>query len=96
MTHECISPDHYGEKLCEYLLPNSSWEFGVRNAERAADCLNLANRRVFLEALKSDRERVEITSHLQAGGGAEVTLRFERSRASSISVLTISVRRNGA
>lgn len=101
MTHECRHLGYEpGKKLCAYLLPNSSWEFGVHNAERAAACLDSEDRKRFLEELSSDKSPAEITSPLKLLKDKQVlvTLRFEPPTAtarppSSISTLTISVAR---
>ena len=104
MTHDCRHSAYPpGKKLCKYLLPNSSWEFGVRNAERAAACLDSSDRQRFFDELKSDKSEAEITSSLQMlkDKQALVTLRFEQPSMaakppSSISVLTISTRRSAS
>lgn len=56
MRHECIhSGSAPGKVFCDYLLPNSSWETGVRNARRAARCLAPAARDDMLRQLSEER-----------------------------------------
>ena len=93
MTHECSHSGYApGKKLCAYLLPNSSWEFGVHNAERAAECLDSGDRHRFVEELKAGKEQAEITSSLQLlrDKRVHVTLHFRRPQASGISEFAIS------
>jgi hypothetical protein len=98
MTHECRHSGYEpGKKLCAYLLPNSSWEFGAHNAERAAACLDSMDSKRFLDELSSGTSPTEITSSLKLLKDKQVlvTLRFEPPLAtakppSGISTLTIS------
>ncbi len=101
MTHECRHSGYEPGKLfCAYLLPNSSWEFGAHNAERAAACLDSDDRKQFIQELSSYKSPVEITSSLKALKDKRVlvTLRFEPPSTtarppSNISTLTITAAR---
>lgn len=99
MTHECLySGFAPGKKLCAYLLPHSSWEFGQHNAERAVACLDSGDRKEFLDQLNSKHPDAEITSSLRLlkDPDVRVTLHYEQPGGASISVLTIFVIRNDA
>jgi hypothetical protein len=96
-THASYRP---GEVLCAYLLPNTSWEFGERNAMRAAQCLDSPERESFVQHVEDGAWPVVITSSLQqlTDKNIRMTLRLERAASwgkwvSGVSVFTISVTR---
>ncbi|MEO8802902.1 MAG: hypothetical protein ABI375_06045 [Rudaea sp.] len=101
MTHDCQHSGYEpGKKLCIYLLPNSSWEFGAHNAGRALACLDSGDTKRFREQLSSFKSSAVITSSLKLlkDKQALITLRFEppSSKATSsvgISTLTITAAR---
>ena len=92
MTHDCqdfgFEP---GNKLCAYLVQNTSWEFGQYNARRAAKCLDTPQRKRFVRQLAEHKWPAEITGQLfGARDAARITIRFE---APKLSQLTLSVSR---
>jgi hypothetical protein len=92
MTHDCqdfgFEP---GNKLCAYLVQNTSWEFGQYNARRAAECLDTPQRERFVRQLAEYRWPAEVTGQLLgASDGTRITIHFE---APKLSQLTLSVSR---
>jgi hypothetical protein len=96
MTHDCT---HYGyepgAEFCAYLIPNTSWEFGSRNAERAATCLASAGPGQFDSASAAGKD-FSLSGRLKSlpSEPVVVTLKLERERPESgLSVLTFSATR---
>jgi len=100
MTHDCRhSGDDSSRALCAYLGPNTSWEFGERNARRAIACLDSGNANEALARLERGDEPVEITSTLRGAEdqGVLVTVRFNYPKPpGTLTVLEISATRSGA
>ncbi|RYG97824.1 MAG: hypothetical protein EON58_08810 [Alphaproteobacteria bacterium] len=93
MTHDC---EHSGYKpgatLCDYLISNTSWEFGSRNAERAAACLVSTEPGQF-EAAWAAGNPFGVSGRLKSvpNGPVVVALKLEsKSPMSGLSVLTVS------
>lgn len=101
MTHDCLHAGYDpGKALCDYLVPNTSWEFGSYNASRVAQCLDSAERRAFIRRINKHEWPTEMTSSLRllADKRIQVTVRLEKSgtvpgKLSDLSVLTLSVER---
>lgn len=101
MTHDCKHAGYEpAQVLCEYLVPNTSWEFGSYNAKRAATCLDSADRKDFIRRVEKYELPAEITSSLRAltDKTVQVSVRLEftrpsGSRVAELSVLTLSVTR---
>ena len=96
MTHDCT---HFGYEpgaaFCAYLVPNTSWEFGSRNAERAAACLASAGPGQF-DAASATGKDFRLSGRLKSlpSEPVVVTLKLEREiPESGLSVLTISATR---
>jgi hypothetical protein len=92
MTHACTHSGYEpGVRLCEYLVPNTSWEFGDYNAKRAIACLDSKDKDEILAKLDQGNETVELTSSLQrvADKQIQVTVRFGYE-SNGLSSLTIS------
>jgi hypothetical protein len=94
MTHDC---EHGGfgpaKVLCEYLVPNTSWEFGSSNAEPAFRCLARPARDNALAQLKKEAEVVEAVAPLRGRNAASrmVTIYFNASDDHQLSLLRIEV-----
>lgn len=105
MTHDCSNSGYGpGDALCRYLVPNTSWEFGYRNAMRAAACLDTRHRARFVAELERDvgkfQEGVtprEMTSSVRQlrDKTIHVTIRYY-SLSSNLSALDISATRTPA
>ena len=78
ITHNCMFQGYSpGEKICSYLVPNSSWEFGELNAERAFACLDPTSEKVALSLLKQESLVVEVSADNLPGLEVGVSLRVE-------------------
>lgn len=104
LTHDCkhmgYSP---GKVLCEYLVPNTSWEFGNYNAKRVAECLDSPGRHEFVRRVDSYEWPAEMTSSLQLlkDKTIQITVRLESGARepgslADLSVLTLSAMRKAA
>ena len=96
MTHDCTHSGYEpGAALCAYLVPNTSWEFGSRNAERAAACLVSTEPGQFEDASRAGNA-LSVSGRLKSLPNEPVVvgLRLERqSPTSGLSVLTVSASR---
>lgn len=94
MTHDCEHSGYDpGKQLCDYLVPNTSWEFGQYNARSAVACLDSPERRSVIRKLNQDEWPIEITSSMRILKDKRiiVTVRFSTS---NLSVLTLTATRN--
>lgn len=98
MTHDCTHGGYAsGAQLCEYLIPNTSWEFGSRNATRAAACL-LLDESVDFDNAWASGEATTVSGRLRDFPGEPVIVSLGLEAAgtySNLSVLTISAARAG-
>ncbi|WP_457098147.1 hypothetical protein [Lysobacter sp. P5_B9] len=96
MTHDCVHSGYEpGKELCDYLLPNTSWEFGKYNAKDAIACLDTAERRKLIRKLDDDEWPIEVTSSMRQLKDKHilVTVSFTTS---NLSVLILSATRNSS
>ena len=91
MTHSCEHGNYPpGKSFCEYLVPNTSWEFGQYNARRAVMCVESSDKKPFIESLDELQGPAELRGTL-AGAGIEAPMVLLRYEPTEISKLTISV-----
>jgi hypothetical protein len=93
MTHDCRDFGYApGAALCAYLVSNTSWEFGQRNAKRAAACIESRSRGRFSRQLDEGKFPAEITGELQGSGNKdmEIMVSFD---VQQLSLLTLSAAR---
>ncbi|MGH8028484.1 MAG: hypothetical protein ACREO3_00970, partial [Arenimonas sp.] len=97
MTNKCIYSGYPpGKVLCEYLMPNTSWEFGERNAMRAVTCLDAKERHDVRRKLEAGAAAFKLTSSLQevADKSVQVTVEFGHD-PHGLTVLTLAATRVG-
>jgi hypothetical protein len=101
MTHDCRpSGSEPGRAFCEYLISDTSWEVGTRNAKRAAACLVSNEKSAFIRRVDAYQLPAEITAPVQGGDASvQVTVRIElvnaAATAGKLSVLTFTAAKRG-
>ena len=96
MTHDCVHSGYEpGKQLCDYLLPNTSWEFGQYNAEVAIACLDSAERRKLIRKLEQDEWPIKVTSSMQQLKDKHILVTVSFS-TSNLSVLILSATRSSS
>ena len=96
MTHDCTHGGYApGAALCEFLMPNTSWEFGERNAMAALACVDAPERRALRKRLETSDAGFELGSTLAGVADKEVrvVLGF-RNQPNGLSVLDITATRS--
>jgi hypothetical protein len=95
-------PEHYcrhrgsepGEKLCNYLVPHTTWEFGKPFAEKAFQCLTPGTYRRARAQLSSGAPLVEATSRLNGpeAPSRSVWIAYEAGEVGGLFSLKIGTR----
>jgi hypothetical protein len=96
MTHSCTFSAYLpGDRFCQYLIPNSSWEMGIYNAKRAFACLDSKTEAAASRQLQEHIAAVEVDSrHLNwLNSGVLVRIQFGPRPNVDHTSLTISARR---
>jgi hypothetical protein len=66
MTHDCTHGGYApGAALCDYLMPNTSWEFGYRNASRVVACMDADEGEALRRKLETAPADFELRSSLR-------------------------------
>ena len=96
MTKRCEhGGTEHGVALCKYLMPNTSWEFGNRNASRAVACLDANERNALRRKLETAPDDFELASTLRRvdDKSVRVTLRYRSVPDTAHDELVVSVTR---
>lgn len=95
MTHDCrASGGAAAQRFCDYLVPNTSWEFGENNLKRLATCFadKVAAESLGNAAASTETVVIPATLAVGAAGSTGLAITYKpTSMSQSLYTLTVTV-----